>query len=119
MQAMGAGTTTLAPGIPLFPAAPLPPASAPMAVDAAPRVETPPDDDGGVELPADLISSLQTLGSADLMMDDLHKDELWETLFGGGSFPGSSGGLAGGGAAATAQQGQGGKQGGKQPAAGV
>ncbi|KAI8467345.1 MAG: hypothetical protein J3K34DRAFT_37862 [Monoraphidium minutum] len=80
MQAMGAGLTTIYPGGPTFP-------PGPMAVDGGPRVETPPDGDGasddGIELPADLISGLQSLGSADLMMDDLNKDELWETLFGG------------------------------------
>jgi hypothetical protein len=68
------------------PPSPLPPGAAapaaPMAVDAGPRVETPPDDD--IELPADLINGLSTLGSNDLMLtDDLSRDEVWDSLFGG------------------------------------
>lgn len=106
MQPMGAGITTITPaGAPFMPggagdaaaaAAGAPVVSMPMVVDAAPRVETPPDED--IELPIDLINGLQSLGSTDLMLtDDLSKDEVWEALFG-------AGGAAAAAAAAAHQQ---------------
>ena len=64
----------------------------PHVVDVAPKVESPDSDSsqGGnqqdLQYPMDLLNSLQSMGSADLMLaDDLSRDDLWESLFGGNS----------------------------------
>jgi len=65
----------------------------PHVVNAAPKVESPDSDSsqgGGnqqdLQYPMDLLNSLQSMGSADLMLaDDLSRDDLWESLFGGNS----------------------------------